>query len=120
VTAAGDAPGTSAAFEVHEYAPANVTMTAIPASLSTVINQPFTVTVELRGLNNMSLPGLTVTFQAMPRGQAGVASLDPSAVTNVASRATANGVANNKSGNYDIVARFGSLSRTIPVSQKAQ
>jgi len=77
--------------------------------------------IELRGLNNMSLPGLTVTFQANPRGQSGVASLDASAVTSAStSRATANGVANGKSGNYDITARFGSLSRTIPVSQKAQ
>jgi hypothetical protein len=29
-------------------------------------------------------------------------------------------VANNKSGNYDIAVRFGTSSRTIPVSQKAQ
>jgi len=83
------------------------------------VNQPFTFTAELRGAGGMSLPGLSVTFQVLMRGNAG-ASLPPSAVTGIDSRATVTGIANNKSGNYDIAVRWGTLSKTVPVSQKAQ
>jgi autotransporter-associated beta strand protein len=70
VTAQGDAGG-SATFEVHSYAPAEVTMATIPTALNTIVNQPFTLAAELRGANGMSLPGLAVTFQVVMRGNAG-------------------------------------------------
>jgi hypothetical protein len=99
-------------------------MATIPTALNTIVNQPFTLAAELRGANGMSLPGLAVTFQVVMRGNAGGgnagASLPASAVTGTDSRATVTGIANNKSGNYDIVVRWGTLSRTVPVSQKAQ
>ena len=120
VQAQGDAGGT-ANFEVHLYALADVVLTAIPAALSTVVDQPFSLAAELRGANGMSLPGLQVSFQAVPRGNSGVASLTPSALTDATnSRAVATGVANSKSGNYDIVVSFGTISRTVPVSQKGK
>ena len=120
VQAKGDAGG-AASFEVHLYSLADVVLTAIPASLSTVVSQPFNVAAELRGANGMSLPGLQVSFEAVTRGNSGVASLSPTVVTDAASsRAVAAGVANDKSGNYDIVVRFGTLARTVAVSQKAR
>lgn len=119
VQAEGDAGG-SASFELHVYALADLTFTPLPASLSTIVNQPFTVGAELRA-NGMTLPFLTLTFQVVTRGNAGVASLTSYAFTDpVTSRAVVTGLANGKSGNYSIVVRFGTLSLTIPVSQKAQ
>ena len=112
--------GGSASFELHVYKLSDLTLTVTPASLSTIVNQPFTLSAELRA-NGMSLPFLAVFFQANTRGNAGVASLPSYAFTDPAtSRAVVTGVANSKSGNYSIVATFGSLSVSVPVSQKGQ
>jgi hypothetical protein len=117
VQAQGDGGG-SASFEMHLYAPGDVVITPLPASLSTIANQPFSVGAEVRGLNGMSLPNLFVRFDVVSRGNSG-AWLSGTPYTNPdTSRVAISAVANDKAGNYDIVVRAGSASSTIPVTQK--
>lgn len=110
--------GPTASFELHLYAPGDVVITPLPASLATITNQPFNLGAEVRGLNGMSLPNLFVRFDVVWRGNSG-ATLNGVPYTNPdTSRVVMSAVASDKAGNYDIELRVGSAISTIPVSQK--
>ena len=118
VQAQGDAGG-SASFELHLYAPADLVITLLPASLSTIVNQPFTVGAEVRGASGMSLPFLGVSFQQVLHGNSGAIGLPRFEYTDRTTSAVVVPLtANDKAGNYDITVRVGNATRTIPVSQK--
>ncbi|MGZ5088720.1 MAG: hypothetical protein ACXWGU_16570 [Usitatibacter sp.] len=108
------------AFAVYVYHASDLVVRPVPTALvSTIVNLPFQVGVQLSGAQGRAISGAQVSFQVISAGGAGASLPIGSITTDSNGVGMASATANSVSGTYSISATHAAGVTVISISQQA-